>query len=531
MALPDWIENQAQEIKGMDLLGLRLPVQNISEYLLTGVTTISPRVRYLSLRSWIIKSFGLSGLPDTHEAFMDFVFRVECGLVIGMLLNNKTVTNIPGSDEARLMLEENPNAIQLKRLVKQTAYTIYTGPSNELLISTLRDNKVPALTTERGVQLAEAVESLLSGTEFVNMLRNNPSIDIVSPEVLREFGATLNIDSISTAERDLVVECIIPKTTIKHRKIDEQLRVGVYILLLELAKRKSSIPHEDDIFNAALGDLKNWPDSLRVILDGYVLYRVRDSIALMHEYVLEAVTNELSPYDMSVNSNEIINTLFSQELEILLVNIGLLESNDKLDKVPFNDFNNRVNKVIGSTNNGGSICRWNGRLNENTIISAILERKHSPLGLLPLTWILSRKRVINDEFLDIYPLSLLSRQGYARIGLKEVIIPELDRYEKENPTLDIVIAQMIRRSVDQHLRITWSRMFADIRKDGAAILADGDEWSYRRSFRTDRTASRIKEAIGWLRQLGLLNDEGITPDGTIVLKRGYEILDGLRADK
>lgn len=51
MALPapDWISFEADKTEGLDLLGLRAPVQRIGNDLFNGVTTVTPKVRYLSV--------------------------------------------------------------------------------------------------------------------------------------------------------------------------------------------------------------------------------------------------------------------------------------------------------------------------------------------------------------------------------------------------------------------------------------------------------------------------------------------------
>lgn len=48
---PSWINSGAVIAGGLDLLGLRLPVQFIGSTLLDGITTITPSVRYIALRA------------------------------------------------------------------------------------------------------------------------------------------------------------------------------------------------------------------------------------------------------------------------------------------------------------------------------------------------------------------------------------------------------------------------------------------------------------------------------------------------
>ena len=51
---PDWITFDANKTRGLDLLGLRAPVQEIGNGLLNGLTSVTPKLRYLSVLSWIV---------------------------------------------------------------------------------------------------------------------------------------------------------------------------------------------------------------------------------------------------------------------------------------------------------------------------------------------------------------------------------------------------------------------------------------------------------------------------------------------
>jgi hypothetical protein len=51
---PDWIIFDANKTQGLDLLGLRAPAQEIGNSLLNGLTSVTPKLRYLSVLSWIV---------------------------------------------------------------------------------------------------------------------------------------------------------------------------------------------------------------------------------------------------------------------------------------------------------------------------------------------------------------------------------------------------------------------------------------------------------------------------------------------
>ncbi|WP_027533740.1 hypothetical protein [Bradyrhizobium sp. WSM3983] len=69
--VPEWVSFDAVKKTGLDLLGLRAPVQQISDELFNGVTTITPKLRYLSVISWILWRYSQAKLPDKKSSFME----------------------------------------------------------------------------------------------------------------------------------------------------------------------------------------------------------------------------------------------------------------------------------------------------------------------------------------------------------------------------------------------------------------------------------------------------------------------------
>src|SRR5271156_4746077 len=75
--VPDWVSFDAVKTTGLDLLGLRAPVQQISNELFNGVTTITPKLRYLSVISWVLWRYSQARLPDKKSSFMEFAAAQE----------------------------------------------------------------------------------------------------------------------------------------------------------------------------------------------------------------------------------------------------------------------------------------------------------------------------------------------------------------------------------------------------------------------------------------------------------------------
>ena len=75
---PDWVSFGAEKTDGLDLLGLRAPVQRIGNDLFDGITTVTPKVRYLSVLTWIMHRYSQARLPNGWAQF----FRFAAGAVL-----------------------------------------------------------------------------------------------------------------------------------------------------------------------------------------------------------------------------------------------------------------------------------------------------------------------------------------------------------------------------------------------------------------------------------------------------------------
>ena len=93
-----------------------------------------------------------------------------------------------------------------------------------------------------------------------------------------------------------------------------------------------------------------------------------------------------------------------------------------------------------------------------------------------------------------------------------------------NPTLDEAIGELVALTVTQHTQVALSRLAQDPRRDVALLRMEGDRWIGLRDYAPGRTASRLPEAIGWLRQLELISDSGLTEEGETILDRALDSL-------
>jgi hypothetical protein len=111
-----------------------------------------------------------------------------------------------------------------------------------------------------------------------------------------------------------------------------------------------------------------------------------------------------------------------------------------------------------------------------------------------------------------------------QIGLEHVILPKIEEFVREGRSLREVMAELITRTVQQHLRVAWTRFAPPQGKDVSVLIADNDTWARNNAVKPGRTDSRLWVAISWLGQLRLIGKDGLTTTGTRVLERSLATL-------
>lgn len=525
---PEWIRSGAEITGGLDLLGLRLPVQYIGGTLLDGVTTVTPSVRYLAFRAWLIHRYGQTGQADDWKTYTDFAARIESALVLGNLVQDRLISGLIGADQALLRLNADTSEVEISSLVKSPASTIYTGPSDQLGLSKTRDDLVPALVDTRGLPLALAVQQRLARIPLLERLISEPKLTHAALDDLRELGAVARIDQIPDDERELLLAAIVPPKPL----LKERGRIGTYAALLALAAKKKARPTEGDLFDSACS-MNGFDDPLLDhVAVGWTFYGVRDAIAVTQEAVLAAVMGEImASLDnglAGVAREQVIGALMVRvaEHDSALRDLGLLSDTESVEDLSFRDLKRRIEeRIYANSVTSHGVKRWSDKLIEPLLYKCALKSGAGALSLAVVAWILAAIRVA-DAVRESAPQSVgLSYQGWRRLGLRDVILPELERFQREDRPLREVAAELAYRTVQQHLQITWSRLQVDLRRDVALLTAEGNRWFSRgKSFTAGRTASRIQQALGWLSQLKLIDARGITADGDVILQRAFAVL-------
>lgn len=497
-------------VNGLDLLGLRAVAQNISNHLLNGITTIAPTVRYISLRAWIAKKYADAHMPDSWKEFRQFAGVIEAAVAMGNLLVDKSQKGLVGSEKSLELIESNSDKLALGPLVSQLAVSAYTGPSNELGITYNLPSGVPALIKERGIPLSLAVDKILKNTKFSHKLSGNPEENTFSRDELIELGKAFPISQPVEEERKLLIDIILPASPSIS---DDIKRIGTYGLLLELCQDSNSIIESDDLFKKATAVNRIYDKEYNHWWDGWELYLVRDMLGVVHEMAFQRIISELEQAEnKTALGMELLKTILQRETELedVLKSLQLFPKHVSSMDQPLSCLYDGIKKVIG-IKASSEVPRWDG-LNELDLINLAGSCGVGDLVLLPVAWLLVKERCggLNNEC-DHY--KLLSYHGSTRIGVFEEIMPYLNRMLVQNISIRDAVYSLALLSVQQHLRIAWSRLGIDPKRNVAVIYEERDMWILRKTFKGGRTNSRLDFAIGWLEQLKLIDSSGCTSEG------------------
>lgn len=532
---PSWVDFAPKSARGQDLLGLRWPVQRIGLSLLDAVTTIAPKVRYLSFRTFIADAYRTAPgpPPDSRDAFMAFALPAERAFALGNALAAPSATNIVGVGKAGELLDAEGDLIALEKLAKQPALNIYGQPAERLELVGNSQDRAPRIGKDVGHRLAQALRMSWGSTALGRRFLDGETLEVATRDDLTEFGEACSVDRLIDEERRLLIDAIIPESPIR----DAVERVRTCALLLHLTRHRNAegsngLVTEAELMNAAGQPRQGFPEVLRRALDGWLLYQVRDCLAVVHEAALGEVVSHLNSEGHGpggVPGTEIVEGLLSYRsaFDRVWTDLGLPGTLGSLDDIRFADL---AETIAAECSDGvvelGRLRRWNGRFDERKLIEARKGYGSGVLLLLPLAWLLSDLRAGRGVREKGSLFDGLSLGGSGRMGMRQVVLPRLERMKDQNPTLAEMIGELVALTVAQHSQVALSRLAANPKKekDVAVLRVEGDRWIGLRDFAPGRAASRLFELTGWLHQLELISDAGLTEEGEAILGRALDSL-------
>lgn len=526
--VPEWVSFGAVPTVGLDLLGLRAPVQQISNELFNGVTTITPKLRYLSVINWILWRYSQAKLPDDTSSFMQFAAAQEAVIVMANLLHDKTTINLVGMGEAGNLLRDNERRVPLKQLVQNIAFNAYISSTRQLHMTRLTDTGFNGLVKERGVPLAKEFDKIIQRSSYGARLAKKPRLDTVLRSDLEEIAKDVSLAAIPRGERDILIDVLLPIQPIDGA---EKRRLANYTFLLWLGAQKQALVQEEDVFEAAQVVPEKLPGCLSQVADGWLEYVIRDMLAVTHEAVFAAVMRQIDRMSKDRQSpavsTEVLSVLVSDptEQDEVLRELRVLKDGESVSTVSFRTVRERVRRLCKKQEQAANgLKRWEGGLSETTLYDLALQSHDAAIALLPVAWCLASERVVAVPEPTPFQRMLLMRGGIYQVGIASIVVPKIDEFIRLDCSLLEVMVELTTRTVQQHLRVAWSRFSVQQNKDVSVLVADVETWSRNNPFRAGRTDSRLRVALNWLEQLRLTNEYGLTPKGAQILKRCLGVL-------
>jgi hypothetical protein len=227
---PDWVSFDADKTQGLDLLGLRAPVQAIGNDLFNGVTTVTPKLRYMSLITWIIWRYSQARLPEAWTPFAEFASAQEAAIVMANLLRDRNTVNLVGANEGRKRIDKGQKTLPLSQLVQNIAFNIYVSSSRQLNLTHLRDSGFSGLIEDRGLKLARAFDRIISQYDYGSRLARRPVFDRAPRTELEQLSRHVFLDRIPSEERSILIDALMPVSPEDEEW--QRLRTRRYLLAL-----------------------------------------------------------------------------------------------------------------------------------------------------------------------------------------------------------------------------------------------------------------------------------------------------------
>ena len=190
--------------------------QSAEDQLLDGITTITPRLRYLTFRAWIISRYWHGRQPNRWKTFVEFAARQEAALALGLAASDYRGTTIIGISEARNQIKEGNGRLQIVRLTAQTATAIYATSSDTLALSDWTTSGIPRLS-DTGNDLAELAEERIAKTKYARRIHRDPNANEVTSSELIDFSKAFDPDNFIPKERNILIDAIaasMPTSTV-----------------------------------------------------------------------------------------------------------------------------------------------------------------------------------------------------------------------------------------------------------------------------------------------------------------------------
>ena len=297
---PQWIEKIYSDNSGEDFLGLRLVQGNITDYLLPGIITITPRARYYAFYSWLLHEYqsqhpagmSLAKFVKRREqvfALANLFFDLESGYgegTSGMIGSRKLTQVVSEIGEKKQIPLTNDDYIG----ATNGGYGQYIGVMRSLeIIREPEDEGADLELLPKSKALAQAFEKAITGTVYYKKRHEFDTAKIIHRDVLTEYGAACYLSGLVDAPDNQTTLQTLFGLDAKHMLPDQQLslpRLGNMApslgLMLDMLSQAKTQFNDNDFRRCALygacRDFKNYNPrpKLKPVLAHWQMFQLRE---------------------------------------------------------------------------------------------------------------------------------------------------------------------------------------------------------------------------------------------------------------
>lgn len=314
---PHWIEKIYSDNSGEDFLGLRSVQGNITDYLLPGIITITPRARYYSFYSWVLHEYqsqhpvgmSLAKFVKRREqvfALANLFFDVESGYgdhTSGMIGSRKLTQVLYEIGEKKQIPLTNDDYIG----ATYGGYGQYIGVMRSLeIIREPEDETADLELLPKSKALAQAFEKAIAGTVYYKKRHEFDTAKIIHRDVLTEYGSACYLSGLADAPDNQTTLQTLFGLDAKHMLPDPQLslpRLGNMApslgLMLDMLDQTKTQFNDDDFRRFALyGACRDFQEyrprpKLKPVLAHWQMFQLREyyvyCLYVVWRYFLDAL--------------------------------------------------------------------------------------------------------------------------------------------------------------------------------------------------------------------------------------------------
>ena len=496
---PEWTE-LGQET-GLDPIGMQRPIEVIYQSLLPGISTITLRLRYYSIYPWLLDVYSKSNPSTDMQVFRTFQRKAEALLAL-VCAHGQSEVGVAGINWATRSLQglgtdPTPDAIidftagadlasgeENYLLNKGGAFGgIYSSQLREMGLIRTDDPNLPIpYCTVAAIPLAEAYQEQLGGLAdvFVTAVeKGRVTIDELDRLQVMKPSTILP----NSSEQTALAKVLLGQNTSPSKS--DGLRRETMTQLLLLADTVGGIPKTDDAkwawFKAGTSD-----ETTAEILQLWSLYQASDLFRLAYEGLLSASlrTIRAAPFQR-LNLSQTLEAVFEAAevpIDITLEQFFAVQtagaSLEDLAKQALHD-------LLDAETTGKSRDQVLASL---SLLAALFQKRSQ---YPPEIW---NRLLAADHFQSFateakFIEGLLQRP--AQLGLQEIVA---------------------KRVIKRHLWVA-SRKFRN--QKAYTFLCEPEEGTlrYRKPFTISPSSPRIDQAVQFLKDAKLLDEEGPTELG------------------